>query len=247
MFDNLKTDDAIEEQGDSLGGQRILDSGLYDMDIDVAYFTTSEGGAMALNLTLKHDGSDTKQQLWVTGGDAKGNKNYYLDKNDATKKHYLPGFNQANALCLLSVGKDLAAVAQDCEDKVVGIYDFDLKKDVPTKVKMLMPLLNQKITVGMLKQTVDKTTKSGEVDANGRPIYTPTGETRDENEIDKMFQYESKKTVAEIRAEAEATFYEDWSTKWNGQVKMKAKGGANGTTKGTPQATKPAESLFGGK
>lgn len=237
MFDNLKTDNEIEESGDSLGMARTLDSDAYPMKVDIAYFDKSKGGAMSLNLVLKNKDAELKQTLWITGGDAKGNKNFYMDsKGD---KQYLPGFNQANALCLLTVGKELAEVANDIEDKVIGLWSFDDKKEVPTKVQMLMPLLGTDITVGVLKQTVDKQKKDGAGD------YQNTGETREENEIDKMFRTSDHMTVTEIRAKAtDSVFYPAWVEKWKGKVKNKAKGSTDGATAGAPAGTTPAKSLF---
>ena len=82
-------------------------------------------------------------------------------------------------------------------------------------------------------------------------MYEPTGETRDENEIDKLFRAKDRMTTAEIRAQAEtAGFIDTWDAKHSGTVKMKAKG-ASGTP-GAPKAAgapaaaakKPTTSLF---
>jgi hypothetical protein len=86
----------------------------------------------------------------------------------------------ANSLCLLTLGKEISELTT--EEKVLNIYSPDAKAEVPTKVQVLMDLLNQEILVGLIKQTVDKTAK----DAAG--AYQPTGETREENEIDKFFR-----------------------------------------------------------
>ena len=121
----------------------------------------------------------------------------------------------------------------------------DAKAEVPTKVEVLMDLLGQEIIAGVIKQTVDKTKK------NEAGAYEATGETRDENDIDKLFRAKDRMTTAEIRAQAEtATFIDTWSNKWTGQTKNKAKG-ASGTA-GAPQAAagapaaakKPTTSLF---
>lgn len=240
MFENLSTDSTIEEQGDSLGGSQILNSGAYDFTIDIAYFAKADSGAMSLNLVVKEGNTELKETLWITSGDAKGNKNYY--EKDG-KKHYLPSFNQANALCLLSAGKELSEVAQGVEDKVINLYNFTEKKDVPTKVQMLMPLLDKKITAGVLKQIVDKQKKG----TDGK--YANTGETREQNEINKMFRTSDKMTVSEVRAKAEsAEFFDAWTKKWNGKVQDKSTGTSSTTAKtgapvGSVSDTKP---LFGG-
>lgn len=247
LLANLSSDSTIADEKDSIGGTGPLNSGLYGCTVAMAYITKSSGGAMGLVLNLKtSDNKDLRQTLWMTSGTAKGCKNYYEDKNG--EKHYLPGFVHANALCLLTVGKEISQL--DTETKVLNIYSPEAKAEVPTKVEVLMDLLNQEIIVGVIKQTVDKTKKN---DATGQ--YEATGETREENEIDKFFRAKDRMTTAEIRAQAEeATFINSWDQKWTGKVKDRAKGAAAGLP-GVPKlgaapaaaagTKKPTTSLFG--
>lgn len=244
MFDNLKSDDSIQQEKDTLGGGGVLDSGLYDLDVDHAYVSKSSGGAMALNLKMSNkQGQRLSAQLWMTSGDSKGNKNYYEGK-DGTKS-YLPGFALANALCLLTVGKEISQLSP--EEKVIPIYDFDAKKELPTKVNAVVDLFGKTITVGVLKELVDKNKDTGTVDSNGKKIYAATGETREQNEIDKFFRAKDGLTVAEIRGgQATADFKTAWSEKNTGVVRNKAKGattGGSATGVAKPQAA-PAKSLF---
>lgn len=237
LLSGLSTDSTIADEKDSVGGSRIRASGLYPLTIALAYLTKSAGGALALNLTMKDDDGEVRQQVWITN---KKGENFYLDKKQ--EKQYLPGFNQANSLALLTLGKEISAL--DTEEKVVNLYNFELKADVPTKVDMVMDLIGQEILVGLLKQTVDKTQK------NDAGEYVPTGETREENEVDKFFRASDRMTSSEIRARAEeAVFATTWETKWKDQVRNKAKGAAAGTgTAGAPKAAaaagKPQASLF---
>lgn len=241
MLKNLTTDDSISNEKDSVGGGGAVDSGLYACKISMAYLSKAGSGALGLVLSLKTDsGRDIKQTLWMTSGTAKGAKNYYEKDGE---KFYLPGFLHANALALLTTGKEISEL--DTETKVVSIYSAEAKQEVPTKVEVLMDLLNQDILAGIIKQVVDKTKKN---EATG--IYEPTGETREENDIDKLFRARDRMTTAEIRAQAEtATFVESWSAKWTGKTKEKAKGAAG--TSGAPKAAgapaaakKPTSSLF---
>jgi hypothetical protein len=242
LLASLSTDASIADEKDSVGSAGALDSGLYKAKIALAYITKSAGGAMGLVLNLKTDANrEIRQTLWMTSGTAKGGKNYYEDKSG--DKQYLPGFLHANSLSLLTVGKEIAAL--DTETKVVNVYSVEAKSEVPTKVEMLMDLIGQEVIVGLIKQTVDKTKK------NDAGIYEPTGETRDENEIDKLFRAKDRMTTAEIRAQAEtASFIDTWDAKFTGTVKNKAKGAAG--TAGAPKAAgapaaaakKPTTSLF---
>lgn len=241
MLANLKTDDSIIEDKDSLGGGTyILESGVYPMTIDLAYLSVSDSGAMALNLHLKTDDVVIRQTLWLTGGTAKGCNNYYV--NQKGEKKYLPGFTHANHLCLLTVKKELSDL--DTEEKVIKLYDYNAKAEVPTKVNMVMDLIGQDISVGLLKQTVDKNAK----DASG--AYVPTGETREENEIDRLFRASDGKTVNEIRDKIDpAEFRDQWAAKHTGVTKNKAKGAtagtpAMGTMAGKAAAPAPRKSLF---
>lgn len=240
LLKNLTTDQSIQEEKDSVGGSRVRESGLYHTTVALAYITKSDGGALALNVTFKDDEGELRQQFWMTSGTAKGCKNYYEDKKG--QKQYLPGFLHANALSLLTVGKEISEL--DTEEKVVNLYSSEAKAEVPTKVQMLTDLLNKEVLLGVIKQTVDKTAK----DAAGN--YVPTGEHREENEVDKIFRASDKKTTAEIRAQAEeANFFSVWEGKWAGKTKDKTSKTAG--TAGAPKAagpalnSRPTTSLFG--
>ena len=237
----LASDETIAPEKDSIGGSGPLESGLYPMTIAMAHIKVADSGAMGLVLTMKtEDKKEVRQTLWMTAGKAKGGNNYYTDKNG--DKQYLPGYLQANAIALLAAGKEISEM--DTEEKVIPLWNADAKAEVPTKVPAIMDLIGKEIIVGLIKQTVDKTTK------NDAGTYVPTGETREENEIDKIFRASDKMTTAEIRAQAtEPTFYTTWEAKWTGVTKSRAKG-ATGTA-GAPGAkaagasTKPTTSLFG--
>ena len=133
--------------------------------------------------------------------------------------------------------------------KVINAYNKDAKAEVPTKVEAIVDLMGQEILIGVIKQTVDKTKKN---EATG--TYEPTGETREENEIDKFFRARDRMTTAEIRAKAEtAAFADTWSAKWTGKSRDKSKGASAAGTAGMPgrkpaaaaqAAGKPANSLF---
>lgn len=225
---NLAMADDIQEEKDSLGGFAAQDTDLYDCELESVFTSKSQGGALALNVHAKtNTGAIIRDQFWMTSGDAKGNKNYYVNKKD--EKHYLPGFNMANGLCLLTLGKAINEL--DTEEKVINLYDFDAGGEVATKVDMIEGICGKKITLGVIKQIVDKKKKN---DQTGD--YEPTGETRTVNVIDRIFRAKDGMTVTEIRAQAEeATFKNKWADKWRGQtqdlsVGKSASGGAAATS-----------------
>ena len=239
VTDLLKTDDDIQGEEDRLGGGGLFDSDIYDAKVTMAYLGESKGGAISLNVHFEIDGRTLRQTFWMTSGKEKGQKNYYINKND--EKRYLPGFNMANALSLLTVAKEIGNLDAP-ESKVINLWDFEQSKEVPTEVPVYTQLLNETVRLGVIRQIVDKTAKQD----NGS--YAPTGETREENEVDKMFRARDNKTTTEIRAKADATFHDKWLEKNQGEVRNKASGEAasGGVSTGKPStaSSKPTESLF---
>ena len=236
----------VKEDGDFLGGFGVLESGVVDTTIELAYVTVADGGAKALNCTFKTtDGRTLRQQFWMTSGTAKGCLPYFVNQKTLEKK-FLPGYTIASHICLLAAGKRIATLPT--EDKVINLYSYKESKEVMTKVDMVVDLLGKPITLGVIKQLVDKTKATGETDANGKAVYVATGETRAENEVDKVFRTRDGLTVAEITAKAtEAKFKGQWAAKWEGQVRDKStkSAGAAGTAgKFTPPAAAKADELF---
>lgn len=227
MFDNLKSNDAIEHEGDSLGGgSYTVATDAYELATDIAYFDKSKGGALSFNVVLKgQNGETVKQQWWVASGDAKGNKNFYTDKKG--KDHYLPDFSAANNFCLLACGVELSALKT--EEKQIMLYDFAERKELPQKKQVAMQVLGKNIIVAVEKQIVDKTANDG----SGN--YLPTGETREQNQIVKSFSAKDKRSAAEVRAEVEtAEFHDAWVEKNKGTVNDMSTGVAAGGTDGAP-------------
>lgn len=249
MLANLTIEDGVKvaEDKDTLGGgSKVFESGLHRFKIGMAYVEKSKGGALGLFLNLvAEDQSELKATLWMTSGDSKGNKPYYTKDGE---NFPLPGFSQANSLAALTTGKQMNELS--LEEKVVKLYNFEAKAEVPTKVQVAMELIGLDIIAGVIKQKVDKTKKN---DATGD--YAATGETREENEIDKFFcardGYENF-TTTEIKAKAtEPTFYAEWSKKHTGVTRDRSKGAAAAGTAGAPGAAaasggtaKPGKSLF---
>ena len=234
---NLTSDESIADEKDSVGGGGVLNSGLYESKITMAYVTTSSGGATGLVIQAKtSEGRDIRSTQWMTSGTAKGGKNFY--EKDGVK-NYLPGFLLAQSLALLTCGKEISEM--ETETKVVNVYDYTAKKEVPTKVDMVMDLLGKDVLIGLIKQVVDKNVK------NAAGAYVPSGDTREENEIDKFFRASDRKTTAEIRAKAEtAAFADTWVEKHFDKTRNRATkvAGTAGAPRAAAATNKPAASLF---
>jgi len=247
LLKSITTDSSIKGETDSLGGG-VVDSGLYNATVGHAYVTTAQSEAMGLVCSFKlENGREVRETFWMTSGKEKGKRNFY--EKDG-QRHYLPGFLQANALALLAVGKEINEL--DTEEKVIKVYSSDAKAEVPTKVQMVMELVGKPILLGVMKQIEDKTKKNETTNQ-----YEPTGETRETNTIDKIFNAESRLTVAEIKAgtaaDAEEKFADAWSNKNAGKVRDRSTktGGTAGAPGKAPGAApgsgnKPKTSLFGG-
>lgn len=245
LFGNLSTAGA-EKVTDRVGGGGTIPTGIYTGTIKAAYAGKSEGGANSITTLIEAGGIELRETHWVTN---KKGENTYPDKNDPKKKHLLPGFVNVNDMCLLVADGEL--MDMEFEEKVLKLYDFDAKKEVPTNVMVISALTGKEVTIAVVEQTVDKTKK----DDNG--VYQPTGETRNENIIEKVL-HSDRRTVTEIREQIEAPVWAPaWAEKNTGKLRNRAKGadgktGAPGGRSGAPGAASaggspaPKKSLFGG-
>lgn len=220
MFDDLKDVPDVEEEKDSLGGGGFgpLETSIQDLTIEHAFGEISRNGAKALVIHAKNaDGHQVRTKLWVINRKGK----QYTEKDG--NRRYTKGYNQANAICLLTTGKELKAMKW--EKKTIELYDFVAKGMEHTPVQMCMDLIGKTFTVGLLKQIVDINENQGSQD---KPNYQPSGYTREENEFDKIFCAKEGKnyglTVVQIRAkETEPTFKEAWIEKNDGKTRDRSK------------------------
>lgn len=245
LFGNLKSE-GLEESQDRLGGgYQPVETDIYTGVIKALYAGKSAGGAMSVTLVLALEGGkEHRETFYVTN---KKGENFFLNKDDKTKKVGLPGFTIVDELCLVTSGFPLAE--QKTEEKVINLYDFEAKKELPKGVEMLMDCIGKEVSLGILKELHNKNEKKGDE-------YVATAEVIERNATDKVFHTESKMTVVEIRNGAEEPkFWGNWLDKNKGQVRdrREIKDGQAGKTSGPPKAgdssSAPTErkSLFGAK
>lgn len=239
ILSNLKRSDKVEAPKDTLGGGfSVLASDVYDAQVVMAYLGTSSGGAAFIDFEFKLANDSThKERVYVSSGDAKGNSNQYERKG---KMYYLPGFIVADDIAAVTTGHLLAD--QDVEDKDVKIYDFDAKAEVPKEVPVLTGLLGKQLKLG-IRKVIEY--KRKEVSPK---VWKTIDETREFNEIDKVFN-EDGFTVLELLDGAEETdFLEQWVERNKGKDKDLTKNkkpevtGTGGSGVGSPAA--PKKSLF---
>ena len=181
-----KSDSKIED--DYVGGGGVLDTDIYEAVIKYAYIGSSKSSdARSLNLCLKINNMEVTRAIWMTNG--KGEITY-KDKKTGEEKN-LPGYNQVNSLCMLLCSKEVGEM--DVEDKTFNLYDYESKKEIPTSVECFTELHDQKLSVAVQRQTVDKTEKN-----EATQDYEPTGETRDQNEFIKFFPEGKLVTISEV-------------------------------------------------
>lgn len=248
LFGGFKTDE-LEKQGDRLGGFQVLESNIYSpATIKALYAGQSEGGAASLTLVADiGGGTEYKETFWVSKKPTAEQKaknelgdNFFVKDG---KKQPLPGFTTANDLCVVACEKELKDL--DFEEKVIKLYDYEQKKEVPTKVMMATEAIGKQVALGILKVLEVKQKKN---DQTGE--YEDTDETREVNQIDKVFHPEFKVTVAEAReGKQEGEFWDKWLGRNEGKVRDKTggKGKGSGSKGGNGEPPKKKASLFGNK
>ncbi len=243
LFENLSSE-GLEETQDRIGGFQTKETDAYDATIKAFYAGESSGGAKSVTIIADIGGSEYRETVYVT---SKKGENFYLNKDDKTKKIGLPGFIIASDICLVTVEKELKELT--FEDKTMNIYDPEVRREVPKSVKMAVELIGKKVNLGIVKQLENKNDKVGN-------DYVPNADTREVNFIDKVFHNPSNLTVVEARNNiTEAKFRDAWVARNQGQTRDKRtiKDGENSGNAGRPGQAPAAgatpakgKSLFGG-
>lgn len=221
------------EEKDTLGGSFTVPSNVYAGGVKMAYIDAWKSGALfiSLELALLVDGKERTHKETITISNKEGAFTY-LDKRSG-EQVAMPGYAMIDTLCKTITGKGFTE--QVATTKGVKVYDAEAKGEVVQEREVFMDLLGKKIHFGILEQEVDKTAKDPMTSE-----YEPTGETKKENVLDKVFT-EDKKTYLESVAQQESKFMGQWLTANEGKLLNKVKGKKDGAKAGAP---KQASSLF---
>lgn len=241
------------EERDSLGGQQLLPTNLYEVTISNFFQHAFDSGAKYIVLEgVTSDGKKIKFQEVVSN--KQGGVTYEKDG----EKFFLPGYNKMNGIAMLASRKELSGL--EWEQKQVKLWSKAAGGEVLTPVPVAVNMIGKKVILGILEQTVNQTQKNDTTNkyesihaGDGVPLV------KDENVIDKAFDAETKKTIPELRAKAELpVFYKEWQEKYVGEGKGKVnrvkdknlvlkKGGTGGnnTNAAGTQTAPPADNLFG--
>jgi len=219
-FDNLKIDDDVKLDEDTLGGggSFIWESGVYDCVVDMAYLSESKGEALGLTVTLLNGKKKLKETLWLTSGKAKGKSSTYIDAKG--EKRPLPGYTQGLNLCMTTVDQTIDEAAKDSEAKTINIYNFDAKKEMPTNMDHVMTnLIGKPVKVAVIKRKVNKRV----FDQNTR-TYVETADIKEENVISQFFYADSGLSVMEKgKGVTEAGFITKWKEANDGNTHDRSK------------------------
>ena len=206
-LDFLNIDEGVESNEDFMpGGNFVLDTGMYPMVVDLAYLGESSGGAVSVTIHLKEVGGKRqhRETFYVTSGKAKGRKNTY-EKNGV--KHLLPGMEAVNQLATITAGKPLPGLTP--EEKTIKLWNFQERKELPTKVPALTQIIGATVLVALTKCAENKRTKVGDE-------YIDTNERKEFNEVGK-FLHEDRFSVAEkIGSATDTAYYTRWTNSFDG-------------------------------
>jgi hypothetical protein len=259
LFEGVQLDNSAVQDEDRVGGSnfaKIEESGAYKGIIELAYLGESTSGAKNITIHFKTtEGATHRETIYYTSGKAKGCKTTYTDATGTVRN--LPGFKILRELAAVAGEVDVTEL--DVEEKVVALYDFAEKKEVPTEVQVLTDLVGKPVILGIIKNIEDKQAKADD------GSYQPTGETVVRYYIDTVFSAleDEPFTFNELvlrqeQPDTKAAFYDKWVKSWEGKERdrtaakkghtsAKADDKASGTTTkvGIPQtATTPKRPLF---
>lgn len=248
LFGDMTTE-GLEETSDRIGGGRqLFETNTYEATIKLAYAGEATAPSKARSVTILFDigGQEYRETFWVAGREG---LHYYMTKSDTPKKAQLGGFATVDEICLVTTGKGLSE--QDAEERQVNVWDNTVRKEVPQARMCLIELHDQVVRLAIQKQQVNKQEK----DSNNQ--YYDVAESREQNEIVKVFEHASKMTVPEARRvqkgeELGTLFFDTWTERNRGKDYDKRSikdGGTAGKPSQAPAAGAGGErkSLFGAK
>lgn len=225
MFDITKLNDSgLEKEKDTLGEfvREYLQSGIYTLKVQNAYFTTSSGGATGLKLEavvadakkkefMPSDNFVYRETLWVTN--KKGD--FFFERDG--KKIPLPGFTHAKNICLVGAGKPICDM--HTTEKIVKEYDSSVKAEIEKAVPVLVDLVGKTFKAAIMQTRANKKTLN---QATGEWV-----ETNDEvlsNSLEKVFTMDDL-TLNESVSGQEPDFMLKWLDKHEGKINDKYKAG----------------------
>lgn len=222
LFGTGTTGTNVEKEKDF--SKRTVDTDVYAGTIKMIFAGQSAGGARNVTLQLKLDnGKDYNETIYLSN---KEGKNTYT-KDD--KEFYLPGFLLINNLAIMTTGKGIHDLAADVETRTVKLYDYDAKRELPTDVPAVIPMIGKRVLVAIQEEEYEKQSKN---DATGK--YEGNGEYGVKNVIVKAYDPETRKTAVEMRDDKDATQLDSWLEANKGKLKTVERSAAPANQKSAP-------------
>lgn len=236
IFSAVQNANLTTKEEDVLGGNFTVPTNVYPAIIKLAYVDKSAKGAInvVFDFAILVNGKERNHKETIYISNAAGSFTYKDKKTGEDKP--MPGFVTVDSICKAITGKSITQMTT--EKKLVKIYDYTQKAEVPQEKEVLMDLVRGKLELGIQELTIDRTEKSDTGE------YVPTGETRDTNEVSKVFTEDGLTLVEKEAGATEAKFKAAWIKQYADKKINKAKGKAAGAKAGG--VAKPAASpLFG--
>lgn len=236
IFSAVQNANLTTKEEDVLGGGFTVPTNVYPAIIKLAYVDKSAKGAInvVFDFAILVNGKERNHKETIYISNAAGSFTYKDKKTGEDKP--MPGFVTVDSICKAITGKSITQMTT--EKKLVKIYDYTQKAEVPQEKEVLMDLVRGKLELGIQELTIDRTEKSDTGE------YVPTGETRDTNEVSKVFTEDGLTLVEKEAGATEAKFKAAWIKQYADKKINKAKGKAAGAKAGG--VAKPAASpLFG--
>lgn len=195
LFSKLKKDDSVKESGDFVG-RKLLHSGIYDAKIKLAFQKKSAKGALGVEFHFEIGDRTEVQTIWVTKTTGE-----YTYKNKQGDTMYMPGYILVDDICRLTIDQEISEI--ETEEKVVKLFNWEEKKELPQKVQAMTDLHGQEIKLCIQE---------------AKEWRKDVGKVQDKNIIAKALFFEDGRTVTEIMTEKDSKFAQDWLDKWEGQI-----------------------------
>jgi hypothetical protein len=217
---NRKVKSSITDTVRSAGVTLATD--VYLGTVKKAYIQETQAGANMFKVEIKFEGGKVlRASECIFSGDAKGNSNTYVDKKTGEEK-YLPGWDFLTEFLSATLGEDLIDDNDelktildlhedgDVENKAVMIYDFNKKKEIPTKVPVIVPVIGKEIRVGVQDVFIDIPLKKDGQYVRKNNKNVPSGKYTRTNVMDKFFNAETGQTHTEFVEDKDPEFYKKW-------------------------------------
>lgn len=208
MLDALKLSPEVELEDDKdvLGGGGPLKTDIYGLTCEYMYLEQTKSGAVMAVGSFKEDdsGRSIRFSECVMSKKSGTLKATYTDKK-TKKERPLPGYTKVLHLAkVIGLGvADLSGLA--CEAKVLKLFDFKERKEVPQEKNVLTDFLGAKLKAGiyLVRESKMEESEPGKWDQ-------PTGEEFSKNDIVKWFN-EDGLTIEEMeKGVGDVPFADQW-------------------------------------